>query len=300
MSLVMKRAAEAALSPVAALLTRRRFGSRETLILAYHNIVPYGREIVGETSLHLPQHQFAAQLRLLSATHEVVPLDAVRDRPQGRRPRAVITFDDGYRGALTAGIEELDRQKLPATFFIPPAFIPGRSFWWDEAAAECGEVESTRRAHAIEVCAGRDAGIRAALAMTAPTMALPAHARAIDEAGLHAAAALPGITFGAHTWGHVNLARVPDDEVMREVIECSRWLEDRFANTVKWLSFPYGRSAARCEQIVAECGYHGALRIDGGWVRSDQRAAFVLPRLNVPGGLSIRGFRLRTAGLLAS
>ncbi len=51
---------------------------------------------------------------------------------------------------------------------------------------------------------------------------------------------------------------------------------------------------------AAAAGYAAALRVDGGWI-PDPRAAdrLDLPRLNVPAGVSRRGFELRTAGMLA-
>lgn len=300
MARVMKRAAEAILAPIATVLGRRRTASRETLILAWHNIVPHGRVIAGEASLHMPQRMFAAQLDALCATHDVIPLDAVRSPAAGSRPRAVITFDDGYRGALTAGLEELERRKLPATFFVTPAFVPGGSFWWDEAAVAGGGLAPELRQRAIEAFAGRHRDIRRAMGIRSSGEILPAHAHAGDLTELARAATVPGISLASHTWSHVNLARVSEADVWQELTETKRWLAEQFRSTIDWISFPYGRSSEVCERLARECGYGGALRIDGGWVRSDQRAAFVLPRLNVPSGFSVNGFRLRTAGWLNS
>lgn len=304
----LKRAAEAALTPFAALLAQHRTARRETLVLAWHNIVPTGSAIRGEASLHLPQYLFAAQLDLLLASHQVIPLDALRERPYGRKPRAVITFDDAYTGALTAGIEELDRRRIPATCFIAPGFIPGRTFWWDEAAA-AGVLSPESREHAITDLMGDGESIREEFGLAHMAgvdcadvggLELPDHTHAADLAALEAAAAVPGITFGSHTWNHLNIARIGDEQAIREMAESRRWLDERFCNITKWISFPYGRTSARCNRIAEAGGYDGALLIEGGWVGSADRDAFVIPRLNVPGGLSVNGLRLRTAGMLVS
>lgn len=79
-----------ALSGIPALSRKRRCG--ETLILAYHNIVPTGERAVGDRSLHLSQRAFAAQLDHLAATHDVVGLeDAIRaPAPAGARRAARV------------------------------------------------------------------------------------------------------------------------------------------------------------------------------------------------------------------
>ncbi len=118
-------------------LTRlgRSLSRSRVLVLAYHNIVPEGAEDAGDPSLHLPEKQFARQLDLLVETHTIVPLQsALTDAWEPNRPRAVITFDDAYRGAVTVGIDEIVRREIPATVFVTPAFVDGRSFWWDALA----------------------------------------------------------------------------------------------------------------------------------------------------------------------
>ncbi len=45
--------------------------------LAYHNIVPTGERPTGESSLHLPQRQFATHLDLIASAARVVPLDSL-------------------------------------------------------------------------------------------------------------------------------------------------------------------------------------------------------------------------------
>src|SRR2546423_5455975 len=86
-----------------------------TLILAYHNVVPDEQPIFGDRSLHLRRSDFAAQLDALRETHDVVPLPAVLLPSHGPRPRAAITFDDAYAGAVTLGVAEVVARGLPAT-----------------------------------------------------------------------------------------------------------------------------------------------------------------------------------------
>lgn len=281
-------------------LSRARLGGR-SLVLAYHNVVPEGERATGDTSLHLPRRAFAAQLDALARGHDVVPLEeAVRPDPAARRPRVAITFDDAYRGAVHAGVEELSARGLPATIFVAPAFAGGGTFWWDALAAEDG-LDDAFRAMALDALRGRDDAIRAeAVERGIVERSLPEHQTAASAEELAAAVRVPGIRVASHTWSHPNLARLEGEELRSELERPLAWLRERFVDPLPWLTYPYGLSSPAVERAAATAGYAGALRVDGGWL--DPRVGtnpFTLPRYNVPAGLSRRGFELRAAGLLA-
>lgn len=280
----------------------RRTRRDSVLILVYHNIVPDGVAIGGDTSLHLPREVFAAQLDLLRETHDVVPLEAVLvDGVAGaRRPQAVITFDDAYRGALTVGIREVVDRGLPATVFVAPAFMGGQFFWWDAltASGARGPTESFR-ARALNECRGVNEAVRRwAEACGYQPQALPDVAACASEDELRAAALQPGITFGSHSWSHPNLARLTPTELDEELSRPLAWLRERFTCVLPVLSYPYGLSSPTVQRAAVTAGYRAGLLVHGGSVRSRQRNPFALPRWNVPAGLSRNGFMLRAAGLL--
>jgi peptidoglycan/xylan/chitin deacetylase (PgdA/CDA1 family) len=299
-SLVKPVAEHVLLGSGAARASRSRHRAR-TLVLAYHNVVPDDASPAGDASLHLPRHRFAAQLDELARTHEVVPLDEILTPPTrgARRPRVALTFDDAYRGAVTGGVEELARRGLPATIFVAPAFVGGRSFWWDALAdPRTGEVRPSVREHALRALRGEDARIRRWAGTGAAVTAVPAPLVGAGEEELHAAARVPGITFGSHTWGHPNLAALDPAEFDEELARPLAWLRARFDNVVSWLSYPYGLWSPAVARAAERAGYRGALRVEGGWVPRGDVPHFSVPRYNVPAGLSVRGFRLRIDGLL--
>ena len=275
---------------------------RGVLILAYHNILPSGVEIAGDRSLHLPEALFAAQLDSLQATHDVVPLDTLFDaeRAHGRRPRAVITFDDAYRGAVTVGLREVVARKLPATVFVAPAFVGGRFFWWDTVTppGAQGPTESLRT-FALEECRGMDDAVRQWAERSGSRLSpLPTDAACASDSELCAASKQPGITFASHTWSHPNLVRLGPAELEEELTRPLEWLGARFDNVVPVLSYPYGLASPTVERAAARAGYRAGLLVSGGWTPGRPRNPFALPRLNVPAGLSPNGFLLRTAGVL--
>jgi peptidoglycan/xylan/chitin deacetylase (PgdA/CDA1 family) len=271
------------------------------VVLAYHNIVPLGAEAGGERALHLDQGRFGRQLDALSRTHDVVSLSEVMRAGAATRPRTVITFDDAYRGAVTAGVDELIRRGLPATIFVAPGFVGDGAFWWDALAdPRAGVLDPAIRRHALERLAGQDRDVRAwAAAQGLGCITPPAHARVASEAELLAAARHPGITIGSHSWSHPNLAALTRDQVVAELRRSLTWLEERFAGVLRWLAYPYGLATPAVHETARTAGYEGALMVSGGWLgRHPAATPYALPRLNIPAGVSDAGFVMRTSGLL--
>lgn len=303
-----KRAVERMLSGsgLARLAERRR---RPTLvILAYHNIVPAGEGLVGDVSLHVDQRTFAEQLDWLLERRTVVPLEAAlaehREGPAlpAEPTRVAVTFDDAYRGTMSAGLEELKKRGLPGTVFVPPGLLGSDGFWWDRLAPVGGRPLDPRvREHVLVSLRGRTSEIvEWAHAEGLPLQELPAHARPVTEVELLDAARTPGLTLGAHTWTHPNLGRLDGAELTHELSRPKEWLEARTDRYVNSLAYPYGLTSESAEVEAAEL-FDGALLVSGGaavirgeWVGAPAR----IPRVNVPRGLSLDGLALRLAGIV--
>jgi peptidoglycan/xylan/chitin deacetylase (PgdA/CDA1 family) len=298
---VLKRAAERLLRYGGAAQIGYLRQAGRSLVLAYHNILPAGQAAGRDRSLHLPQSDFASQLDLLQQRAEVVPLANLlfAPAPGGKRPLVAITFDDAYRGALTAGLAELRARSLPATVFVAPAFVGQGGFWWDEMVPPgTGGLTDAFRQHALEEWQGKDAVIREQLARDGGRVEEAAPAcRCIDEAGLRMALEFPGLSLGAHTWSHPNLNVLPDAELLPELARPREWLSRFGKRVLPVLTYPYGLADARVEREAEAAGYRAALRVDGGWLPASAGSRFALPRLNIPAGLTVDGFALRLGGL---
>jgi peptidoglycan/xylan/chitin deacetylase (PgdA/CDA1 family) len=272
---------------------------RRALILAYHNVVPDDAPPAGDLSLHITRRCFARQLDELYRHAEIVPLERIFAPADGEGPRVAITFDDAYRGAVTEGLDELARRGLPATVFVSPGLLDGHAFWWDLLAEPGGGLGEDVRRHALERLQGKDAVIRSwAEGAGHPLREPPSHARSASAEELAAALARGPFTVGSHTWSHASLPRLSPGEVATELGPPRDWLSARFGPAfVPWLSYPYGHFSPMVVEAAAAAGYRGALGIEGGWVPEPVPAPYAIPRLNVPAGLSTRGFALRVAGL---
>jgi peptidoglycan/xylan/chitin deacetylase (PgdA/CDA1 family) len=286
----------------AAALARRRF-RRRTLVLAYHNVLPDGAPLVGDRSLHLPRREFARQLDHLAESYDVVPIGALAEPvdEQGYaasgRPRVIITFDDAYAGALTAGLQELARRRMPATIFVAPGLL-GTVPWWDILAEDSGGIiPAAARNHALDSLGGKAESILDAHPSRRHLSQDTHFPRIGMDVELARAAAQTGVTLGSHTWSHPNLRSLHASALELELTRSLEWLSGRFPSIALALSYPYGLFTSATETTAARCGYDCAFRIDGRWIPETPPSAYALPRLNIPSGLSLDGFRLRLAGL---
>ena len=298
-----KRVVEAAIarSGVARHAERRRRPA--AIVLAYHNIVPEGEKPAGDLSLHVDQRTFADQLDWLLEGRRVVSLEDALDEPGPLETRIAITFDDAYRGTLTAGAEELSKRGLPSTVFVPPGLLGSRGFWWDLLAREGAVLDPEIRSHVLDGLRGEtDRIVRWAQEERLPLQDLPSHARPVEEASIASGEHPEGMSFGAHTWSHPNLARLSRAEALVELTTSKAWLSERTTRYADWLAYPYGLVSSDA-RAAAEQVFSGALLVDGGPALMNGRmrgARHVIPRVNVPRGLSIDGLALRISALLGA
>lgn len=289
---------------------------KDILILAYHNVVPDDQPSFGEESLHLKQSAFGKQLDLLTETHDVLPLEELyapirismntggfKNRLR-RRPRAVITFDDAYRGALTVGLQELSERQLPATMFVAPGCLGDKTFWWDVLTrSDEHSISRSLRELALTKYAGKNDIIVKEL--VGPTVSVngecPDHTRSVAIEELHTVLEYEQLTLGSHSWSHPNLQQLDGDELTTELQKPKTWLREQFGDRVlPVVSYPYGRADRKVWKKTKEIGYKMGLMIDGGWAKDPIPNRHSVPRINIPSGLSDRGFLLRTSGVLTT
>jgi peptidoglycan/xylan/chitin deacetylase (PgdA/CDA1 family) len=296
----LKARVERALSSDAAgRMTRHRIRGKR-LILAYHGIVPEGETPAGERSLFVNHRDFAEHLDIVAETADVVALDAI-DVPGDARPRVAITFDDAYRGAVNEGIQELATRGLPATIFVAPGRLNNHVFWWDSLADGSAVLDEAIRNQALHGLGGSDEQVRswAARIRLPSSDALPGYAQTATHAELRNALEFSGITVGSHSWSHANLAALGPSELAAELERSRDWLQAAFGEkAIPWLAYPYGIDSEEVHRAAAKAGYVGAMRIGGGWHRTIDVPRLARPRLNVPGSLTVAGFRARLLGVM--
>ena len=238
-----------------------------TLILCYHRIA----EDV-EDPFHLCVHpkNFAAHLEEIQRWREPSTLSDL-SRPS-RRPRVVVTFDDGYSDNLGVALPIAEQKGIPITIFVTSGMLGDTNgFWWDRLGAllrarpkgpsefsvvvggntrkipvGVGDLQSdftAVRSHLLPLAVpeiGRAlhaASEQWSVTSTAPRDALPlTH----DELLRFAAAEL--VTIGAHTVDHVRLRDRSAEEQLQTITASKKELEQLLDQRVCHFAYPFGRS----------------------------------------------------------
>jgi peptidoglycan/xylan/chitin deacetylase (PgdA/CDA1 family) len=246
-----------------------------TLILCYHRVA----EGV-EDPHHLCVHpdNFAMHLEEMSREREPSTL---ADVPvPSRRPKVVVTFDDGYRDNLTNALPIAESKGVPITVFVTSGIVGDhRGFWWDRL----GTLLRARPTHVKEIdlpVGGRNvrlplgsSGIRAdldAVRRRLMPLRLTEIERALDivseqwqvssapppDAGtltpeeLLRLAASDTATIGAHTVDHIWLRDRPAREQQDTISRSKAELERSIARAVSHFAYPFGRRGDFDEQSV--------------------------------------------------
>jgi peptidoglycan/xylan/chitin deacetylase (PgdA/CDA1 family) len=181
---------------------------------------------------------------------------------------------------------------------VAPALLGRAAMWWDLLADSDRGLPPGVRTHALGALRGEHDRIvawaeRVGLPRRAPSERL--RIASLEE--LRAVATRPEVSIGLHTWSHPNLAALDANETSEEIERCRRWLMEHVGQVRPWLAYPYGLHTDLTTLAARDAGLAMALRVDGGMLRGLPESPFRIPRLNVPSGLSDRGFTLRTSGV---
>ncbi len=233
------------------------------LILCWHNVE--GTDAfpalpgIGTTGI-------TRQLVFLRRFANVVSLrDGVAQLRTGRGlpSRAVaITFDDGYRDNLDIAVPILRRLGLPATFFLTPEFLDGRTPWWETLAWTLRCSPSTELTWRGERLSLADADLRSTTeTLTRDIKAMDEGARSASVADLSAELSVAGgrlespmmswedatrlvrmgFAIGSHSTRHSILANENAAAQRADLIDARLRLQERLTNSVEILAYPNGR-----------------------------------------------------------
>ncbi|MBU0638082.1 MAG: polysaccharide deacetylase family protein [Planctomycetes bacterium] len=257
---------------------------------------------------------FADQMAWLSEHARVQSearfLAVLGERPLARKPRVLITFDDGYADNVAHALPILRRYGHAALLFVTSASVDSpRLFWWDaldRIVAQATHAATQPQSGALTLPAGakvlctagfddvyaellgilkqydaqqRDAALdtlasQCGIELKAEPARRPATAdelRAWCAAGMHV---------GAHTCTHARLAALGDEDVHREISQSKRDLEQALGVPLATMAYPFGGREdfdQRAERAAETAGYRCAFANWNGNVRW-ARSRFALPR----------------------
>jgi peptidoglycan/xylan/chitin deacetylase (PgdA/CDA1 family) len=217
------------------------------VVLCYHSVNPQGRLSSPTPAL------FARHLSWLAEHCDVVPFSGIPAAARRRtdRPVVSITFDDGYADNYEYAFPVLQRFGMPATFFLTVGFI------LNDAAVR----QRIQRAW------------RSSLEPLSPLAWW--QIREMRRGGME---------FGAHSYGHFNLADLPAAAAEDDMRRARDVLEERLGEPITAMAYPFGKPrrhfTAETMSLAAKAGYRWAAAILSRSVRA-QDAPLALPRFSV-------------------
>ena len=306
------------------LLERTAAAARPGLVvLTYHRIAEPGADPFYDPVISATPESFRAQIDWLRRNVRVLALDELLAMLESgspwREPAALITFDDGYRDNFEVAAPILREQGVPATFFLPTAFLEApRLPWWDRVAYAIKQT----RVPALRLERGPDGG--------APPLSIDLEAMSrsavimkiirafldgtiaderwfLDQLSARAEVEVDGeslaralftdwdqvrqlagvdsiLTIGSHGHAHHRLAGLDEASQRQELTESKRILESRLGREVAALAYPYGwpgSYTARTKALAAEAGYRLAFASLEGVNRPDSLDPYDIRRLGV-------------------
>jgi peptidoglycan/xylan/chitin deacetylase (PgdA/CDA1 family) len=237
-----------------------------TLILCYHRVA---EGVEDPFFLCVRPGNFAAHLEEMTRAREPSTLADVS--VPSRRPRVVVTFDDGYRDNLTNALPIAESKGVPITVFVTSGILGNHNgLWWDRLGTllrarppHVSEIDLPVRGRNIRLPLG-SSGIRAdldsvrrhllPLRVTEIERALdavseqwqvrstpPPDAGTLTPKDLLQLAASGTATVGAHTVDHVRLRDRPAREQQDTISGSKRDLEQSIGRPVPHFAYPFGR-----------------------------------------------------------
>lgn len=321
----LKQAARAVLAfgPVRRVIQRRALSGDPVTVLCYHTIGPDRGGPDAWTVLRATD--LRAHLEMIAEDYDIVPLaTAVHDqpgRPGSRRPRVVLTFDDGEAGLFRHLLPMLDDLRVPVTVYVATAQIEtGRAYWFDRIMGALGEgarrVDVSGLGHwdiparpgntrwavlgdLLEAMKRVDPATREEMADAIlsvhplPDGRAPMGPMTLTE--LQALAASPWVMIGAHSHCHNLLDQIPVAEARASMARSAELLREWTGQEIAHFAWPNGNHSAALRDAAREIGFETAVALDGGlWRAGDDR--FAIPRVGVGRHDDAARLRLRMMG----
>lgn len=237
-----------------------------SLILCYHRVA---EGVDDPFQLCVTPTNFAAHLDEIARHGE--PSTLAELPIPSRRPRVVVTLDDGYIDNLTNALPIAEAKGIPITVFVTSGALDGdnRGFWWDRL----GTLLGSRPSGISEICLPTSEGtIRVGLGASTAGADLqavrrhllplpvteinrvldavseqwgtpagsPPDARPLTPPELVQLAASEMVTIGAHTVDHVRLRGLPPQEQKQSISSSKEELERLSGRAITHFAYPYG------------------------------------------------------------
>lgn len=286
------------------------------LVATYHRIgIPQSTLFYDPVDSASPE-AFEAQVRHLRDRFRLLRLEELVALADSgfpiNEPTALLTFDDGYRDNHDVALPILEALGVSATFFLPTGFLSRpRLPWWDHIAYV---LKQTRQSTVVLerpisasldlACIPREEAIWTVIRAfmqdrDVDEASFLSHLEeragvAVDSAALGEQLfmtwdqvrrlAQAGMTIGSHTHDHPFLARLSEEDQLRELAESRTILERELGREIVALAYPFGDSGTFDEatkRAARMAGYRLAFSAQHSANRPGRIDPFAIGRLGV-------------------
>jgi colanic acid/amylovoran biosynthesis glycosyltransferase len=284
--------------------------TRPLRILMYHRVgEPAQRSACDPSTISATASDFAWQMQLVARHFHAVGADEVVAAARGHHglpPRALwLTFDDAYRDFAQTAWPILRRLRLPATVFVPTAYVgnANRAFWWDRLAQSVfacdrpaivvprlGNLSLANRA-AKRTALRRLQDLVKRLPHDEAMHCIDAVCRDLDESAAPSGEVLgwselrqlseEGVTVAAHTRTHPALTRVPIERAREEIQGSRDDILSELGHCPPVFAYPFGDCSAEMAKLLGEEGFEVAVSCRAGFSRIGQDDPLLMRRINI-------------------
>lgn len=301
-------------------------------ILMYHRVLPK-KNAVDESvqpGMYVTPDVFDKQMSFLRENFQILSFhDLLEHRDKLANVKTcycAITFDDGWVDNYVYAYPILKKYGIPATIFIPTAFVGQKKWFWQERFAYLlrymdnlsisnvplkysrlinGLLGKRDRSEVISLGIERLKDypeseisdiveiIKNAIGLDVPEERVILNWDEIREMSKNA------ISFGSHTKNHRILTKLPLEEVKRELKDSMQILVEQEINFVPVLAYPNGNYDKDIQALAERCGYHAAVTTQFGFEDVSDYNHFGMKRIGIHNDISYTTplFSLHLSGL---
>lgn len=258
-------------------------------ILLFHSVLDNERADINIRNTSTAT--FEKIISYLSKYFSVVSLSELVSVP-GNRPRIAITFDDGLINNLRYAVPVLEKYAAPATIFITTTYLRGESILWPDRWSllsyrlrdDIVFDNQTYRKSAHNTFRNKKTGekLTDVFLRTNPEVREsffksignqlnynPADDREFEDMSrimkgeeIRLLSQSPVISIGSHCVSHENLLLLSSAEVLKELTESKRYLEQVQPKTIDSIAFPFGLYNKNIMELAEKAGYRIQLAVN--------------------------------------
>jgi peptidoglycan/xylan/chitin deacetylase (PgdA/CDA1 family) len=314
--------------PVLARLRHTRL-HKKAVVLRYHELSHDDEDIEAWTVVR--KSDFVSQMEYLADHFHVLSLDEAffrvyhPDTIDDRKPIAVVTFDDGYRGNRTILLPIIEAMRLPVTIFVATQSVQDQTLYWDALLVnalqqpdhvtidlrdcalghyEIHQVTGPRKWEEMDRLLTDLKNLQPSVRHTVMHKLLSrpdfqchgdyAAFAPLSLTELKELAACPLISLEAHSHCHNILTQLSEAEISDSIATSKALLESWTGRPVNYFAYPNGDYDTRIVHLVQHLGFKGSV-ITSARPWGGSQSPQMIPRVGIGRHDSFENFKIKVS-----